>query len=109
MITQEDRKEIIRKGQEDGGRLLTVVDMIYKISIIFNWILAIAGGVATIGCFIAASNMGTTLIGLGVGILICTLLICLTYYVAAVLATHGAKVLVHLLFSNLAIMEDKNQ
>jgi hypothetical protein len=56
-----------------------------------------------------AGNGGAAAFFIGVGILIATAVTCVIQYAAAVLTTHGAKVLVHLLYSNLAIMDQENK
>ena len=110
MITQDERQEIIKKGQEDGKRLFRVAEAIYKGLIILNWIGGLVGLVAAIIIFSNASSAYTptgTMVLMGFGILAGTAIVCIVNYIFAVLMTHGAKVLVHLLFSNLAIMEGK--
>lgn len=108
MITAEERAEIIRIGQADGQRLFTVAEAIYKWLIILNWITAVVGGL--LGAYFLISSITVSYGGggmalMGILVLVGTAIACAVGYAAAVLATHGAKVLVHLLFSNLAIME----
>jgi len=73
-----------------------------------NWITGVAGGVLGLVIFVMAANaggFGAGLVAAGVLVWGVTAFVCAANYVAAVLATHGAKVLVHILFSNLVIME----
>ena len=51
------------------------------------------------------SNFGTEMVVLGIVVFGVTGFVCAANYAVAVLTTHGAKILVHTLFSNLAIME----
>jgi hypothetical protein len=104
VITPTEREEIISKGKEDGARLFKVAEGIYKGLIILNWIGGIVGVILAIVCFSEGAGMG---IPMGLGVLIATAICCIIDYVFAVLMTHGAKVLVHILFANLAIMEEK--
>ena len=98
-MTNDEIKEVISKGQADGATLYRVADALYKVAIVFNWLFGILGIVLT---FVAASNGG---FGPALGVFLVTLLICSLVYAAAVFGSHGAKVVVHLLFSNLAILE----
>ena len=109
MISSAEREEIIKKGTADGQRLFNVSEAIYKILIIFNWIIGVIGGIASIVVMAQAGNAGAVAILIGVGILISTIVTCVIQYAGAVLTTHGAKVLVHLLYSNLAIMNQENK
>jgi len=112
VITQEERLEIVKKGQEDGARLFRVSETIYKGLIILNWICGIVGTLFGFGFFIASSHSyGTdgSMVAMGFGILIATAIGCVVNYVLAVLTTHGAKVLVHILFANLAILGEEKQ
>lgn len=98
-MSNDEIAEVIAKGQADGATLYRVADVLYKVAIAFNWLIGILGTVLT---FVAASKGG---FGPALGVLLVTLLICAIGYAAAVFGSHGAKVVVHILFSNLAILE----
>ncbi len=98
-MTNDEIAEIISKGQADGATLYRVADTLYKIVITFNWLFGILGAVLT---FVAAREGG---FAPALGVFLATLLICAIGYAAAVFGSHGAKVVVHILFSNLAILE----
>lgn len=98
-MTNDEIAEVISKGQKDGGTLYRVSDALYKIAIFFNWIIAIFGLILT---FFAGSKSG---MGVALIVLLCTLLTCAIGYAFAVLGSHVSKVLVHILFSNLAILD----
>lgn len=98
-MTNDEIAEVISKGQADGATLYRVADALYKVAIAFNWLFGILGVVLT---FVAASKGG---FGPALGVFLVTLLICAIGYAAAVFGSHGAKVVVHILFSNLAILE----
>lgn len=108
MISATERAEIITAGQEDGQRLFMVSTAIYKSLIILNYVLGVIGSLAGLGMLIggmAARYGGGTFALAGLAILVVTAVVCAINYAVAVLSTHVAKVLVHLLFANLAIME----
>lgn len=97
-MKENEINEIFAKGQADGVRLFRVSEIIYKVLVVFNWIFAIAGGILSVVIFGSTSAVG------GVVMLLVTITVCAILYAVAVLSTHIAKVLVHILFSNLAIM-----
>lgn len=101
-MTNEEIAEVISKGQEDGATLYRVADALYKVAMAFNWLIGILGVVLT---FVAGSKGG---FGPALGAFLVTVIICAVGYATAVFGSHGAKVLVHILFSNLAIL-DKGQ
>jgi len=105
MITTQEREELVRNAREDGKRLYQVVQSIYKFLITVNWIMGIIGGFS--GLYIIAERYGYGGLFGGITCWVFTAIYCAGTYVFAVLVTHGAKVLVHILFSNLAIMESK--
>lgn len=108
MITSQERDELGRKAREDGKRLFRVVEGIYRYLIALNWVMAALGTLIGV-VFILKGIFQWELSSMipGIFVLIMTLIYCSSLYVFAVLITHGAKVLVHILFSNLAIMESK--
>ena len=101
-MTDNEIAEVIAKGQEDGATLYRVADALYNVAMVFNWLIGIVGIVLT---FIAGSKGG---FGAALGVFLVTVVICAIGYAIAVFGSHGAKVLVHILFSNLAIL-DKGQ
>ena len=98
-MTNEEISELLTKGRQDGVILYKVADAVYRVSVVFNWIVAI------IGISLAVVMGGSVGISAAVGVALLTLIICAAGYACAVLGSHGAKVLVHLLFSNLAILD----
>ena len=104
MLTDDEKLELITKGREDGVRLFTVATSVYKFLIVMNWLAGIGGGLYGFVELLTA-NESMKIACLPIWVL--TALICLVNYSVAVLSTHVAKVLVHLLFANLAIMGDK--
>lgn len=101
MITIEEKSELAQLARQDGKRLFGVVEGIYKYLIVWTWVMGIAGGLVGFVSF----SMGRSGLIAGIVVWLATASACAVNYVFAVLATHGAKVLVHILFSNLAIME----
>jgi hypothetical protein len=87
-----------KKSREDGKRLFSVCDLIYKIAIVCIWFFAIIGA-------IAAFSMINTSPKIGIAIALLVAAICLINYMIAVLMTHVAKVLVHTSFANIGILE----
>ena len=104
MITQQEKDELAQRSRQDGLRLFKVAEGIYKFLITMNWITCIAGVAAAIVAF-AMSDGSSFGVSSGLMILLLTIFACIVNYVVAVLSTHIAKVLVHLLFTNVAIME----
>ena len=98
-MTNDEIAEVVSKGQEDGATLYRVADALYKVAMAFNWLIGILGVVLT---FVVGSKGG---FGPALAVLLVTAVICAMGYAIAVFGSHGAKVLVHILFSNLAILE----
>jgi Na+/melibiose symporter-like transporter len=99
MITSQERDELVRFGREDGRRFYQVVQGIYRFLIIANWVTASFGALFAVILLFQREFFGAVVL------LVSTAFSCAALYIIAVLVTHGAKVLVHILFSNLAIME----
>lgn len=111
MITLDERQEVVKLGQADGTRLFRVSEVVYKVLIILNWITGTLGVVFALAIFATASNSflgSTSEVLLGFVVLVVTAFVCVVNYAFAVLTTHVAKVLVHLLFCNLVILERDN-
>jgi hypothetical protein len=109
-MTMEEKSELAKLSRKDGKRFFSVVEGMYKFMIAMNWVLAIVGGLVALGIVMKGMGEeygGTPVILSGLVLLVATAFVCATNYAVAVLTTHGAKVLVHILFSNLAIMEAK--
>lgn len=98
-MTNDEIAEVISKGQEDGATLYRVADALYRVAMAFIWLIGILGVILT---FVAGSEGG---FGPALGVFLVTVIICAIGYAAAVFGSHGAKVLVHILFSNLAILD----
>lgn len=98
-MTNEELQELMDKGKQDGVQLFKVANAIYKVSIILNFIIAIAG-VILFAVAINSAGFGPAL-----AVAIVTAAICTIGYALAVLGSNSAKVLVHLLFSNLALLQ----
>lgn len=98
-MTNDEIKELMIKGQNDGAQLFRVADAIYKVNLFFIFIIAIIGAVLF---FVAMNRSG---FGSALAVVLATTAVCAIAYAIAVLGSNGAKVLVHLLFSNLAILE----
>lgn len=99
-MTNEEIAEVISKGQQDGAKLYRVADWLYKIFIIFNWIFGILGAILVV---VAINTKGSE--GLALVVLFGTVIICFAGYVTAVMGSNTLKVLVDILFSNLAILD----
>lgn len=95
----EEINELMAKGQQDGVQLFAVANALYKVSMA---LVAIIGFAGVILFFVALNNAG---FGPALGVAIVTAAICAIGYAIAVMGSNGAKVLVHLLFSNLAILD----
>ena len=98
-MTNEEITELMVKGKQDGAQLYTVENALYKVSIIFVVVIGLAG------FFLFFITFGSSGIGPAIAVAIGTATICAIGYAFSVLAYNGAKVIVHLLFSNLAILE----
>ena len=98
-MEDEEINELMAKGQQDGAKLFAVANAIFKVSIA---LVAVIGFAGVILFFVALSNAG---FGPALAVAIATATICAVGYALAVLGSNGAKVIVHLLFSNLAILE----
>lgn len=98
-MTNDEIAEVVLKGQEDGIKLYRLADALYKVAMAFNWLIGILGLMLT---FVAGSKEG---FGPALGVFLVTIILCAIGYAAAVFGSHGAKVLVHVLFSNLAIID----
>jgi len=110
MITIEEKAELAKLSREDGKRFYGVVEGMYRFMIIVNWVTAVTGGLLGLGLVMKGMGErygGTGTVATGVVVLVVTAFACAANYSVAVLTTHGAKILVHILFSNLAIMEEK--
>lgn len=107
MAERAQMDEIIARGREDGAKLFKVATGIYRILIFFNWIVGVAGVLVSLAIFSQASGnsiSGGSFAAMGFATLVGTAVVCLINYAFAVLSTHGAKVLVHILFANLALL-----
>jgi hypothetical protein len=102
-MTNDEMKEIIVKGQEDGAQLFRVANAVYQVSMALVIIIAAAG----VLLFFVAMNSGG--FGPALGVAIATAAICAVGYAGAVLGSNGAKVLVHILFTNMAILEKSSK
>lgn len=91
--------ELMSKSRQDGAQLFAVADAIYKVSIFILILIGIAGLVLF---FVAFSAGG---LGPALAVAIGTAAICAIGYALSVLGSNLAKVIVHLLFSNLAILQ----
>lgn len=98
-MTNDEMKEIVVKGQQDGAQLFRVANAIYQVSMAFNILIGAAG---VLLFFVAITSAG---FGPALGVAIATAAICAIGYAGAVLGSNGAKVLVHILFTNMAILE----
>jgi hypothetical protein len=98
-MTNEEIAEVILKGQGDGATLYRVADALYKVAMVFNWLIGIIGVVLT---FVAGKIGGFEP---ALGVFLATVVICCIGYAVAVFGSHVSKVLVHILFSNLAILD----
>jgi len=101
-------QEISHQSREDGERLYRVATSIYKVWIILIFIAGGIGILASVGIMLASMgsySFHVEFIFMGLGMLIATAIFCALNYAAAVLSTHFAKVLVHQLFTNLALLE----
>lgn len=103
MITPEERKEIIVKGQADGAKLFGVAEALYNILYALTWVVGIAGG----GMFVMSIPQGN--LAVSIGIVVVTAIVCTASYASAVLCANTIKVLVHILFSNLALLSEEKK
>lgn len=109
MINVQEQQELIKFSREDGKRLYTVSEWIYRTIIVINKISACVGAIISIIVIIKGiSNInygGGYFLLLGLLTAFSTFIFCFGLYILAVLVTHITKILVHILFSNVAIME----
>ena len=97
-----DINEIVEKGKTDGRDLYRAVNFLHKLGNIIIAILTIA---ALIFSFYTLTNEG--FLGFILIVLISALVISVVYAIHLI-TTNIAKVLVHTLFSNLAILSTIN-
>lgn len=109
-------KQIATNSREDGKRLYLVATTIYKIWILMIRIVGVLGALTAMGMLFNAmpsnrpnmfgQNEFNYMMGLtSLSVAVVTAIFCALNYVAAVLITHGSKVLVHVLYTNLAVLE----
>jgi len=98
-LSQTELDEIFKKSQEDGSKLYSTVDSLHKFSQI---IIGLIGLIGVVAGFALMSNV-TFLAGLIVIFL--TIALCLFMYLVQIVLSNSMKVLVHILFSNLAILK----
>ena len=101
----DDMKSLSEKTREDGGRLFAVSEWLFKAGMTVIWVIAIVAGIATI----ALISQGSFGIGMGLILALAATALCFFIYIVTVLSTHVAKVLVHLSFSNIALLEHFNE
>jgi len=94
-----DLESLAQKTREDGARLFGVCELIYKISLVFLWLLGIIGVILTIFILSQIGFIAALATGLSFAFII------LIGYAFAVLTTHVSKVLVHTSFASIAIAE----
>jgi hypothetical protein len=94
-----DLESLAQKTREDGARLFGVCELIYKISLVFLWLLGIIGVILTIFILSQIGFIAALATGLSFAFFI------LIGYAFAVLTTHVSKVLVHTSFASIAIAE----
>ncbi|WP_295553018.1 hypothetical protein [Limnohabitans sp. Rim8] len=102
-LLQKDIDELFLKSKEDGSRLYATADSLHKL---FQKLLIFVGAIGVIIGFIAMEKM--TFFA-GVIIITITLAICFLIYMLQIIVTNSSKVLVHILFTNLAILEKEKQ
>jgi len=98
MANQQEIEDLLRKGKEDGTKLSKAADTIYTWLVVLNWLTAIGG---LFGGIAVGGLMGP---GYAFLVLATVALVCVLEYALAVLSTHGAKVLVHILNCRLATL-----
>lgn len=101
-MEHSDLQELLNKGKEDGAKLYLVADALHKLAITVIAILAIVGLIAG---FAAMQNAGFVA---GVVVFALVSVLCLLLYAFDVIITNTSKVLVHILFANLAVVERKS-
>ena len=100
-MTNEELQELVDKGRADGAQLFAVADAVYKTSLV---VISIVGAAGVISIFTTLWDRGIIPALLAFA---ATVAICATAYALAVLGANGSKVLVHLLMSNLALLENQ--
>lgn len=98
-MTNDEIAEVISKGQNDGATLYRVVDALYHAALIFTFVIGAAGVVLTFTA-VSNGNEGQALVAFFVTTVICAIL-----YAVIVIGSHSLKVLVHILFANLVILD----
>ncbi len=98
-IIEKDLKEIFEKGQEDGSKLYATADSLHKLS---ERILILFGIIGVI-CGIAIMDQLTIIAG--VIVIAITLALCALIHMIQIIITNSSKVLVHILFTNLALLK----
>lgn len=98
-MEKSDIEELMRKGRSDGAKLYSVADALHKLCSLLIGLVAVVGVVAS---FAAMTNAGFVA---GAIVFIATTVLCMLLYAADVVLTNSSKVLVHLLFSNLVLID----
>jgi hypothetical protein len=104
-IPKEELKEIFDKSKEDGAKLYSTADSLHKLS---QRILILIGIIGVVSGFGIMQNVTIAAGFIVIGI---TLAFCAIMHMIQIVITNSSKVLVHILFTNLAIInkEEKNE
>jgi hypothetical protein len=102
-LPKEDIDELFLKSKEDGSKLYATADSLHKL---FQRILILVGAIGIIIGLIAMQEM--TFLA-GIIIIAITLAFCFLVHMIQIVVTNSSKVLVHILFTNLAILEKAKQ
>ena len=104
-LPKDELEEIFEKSKKDGAKLYTTADSLHKFS---QKILILIGIIGVIAGFGVMENL--TVIA-GIIVIGITLAFCAIMHMIQIVITNSSKVLVHILFTNLAIIkkEEKNE
>jgi hypothetical protein len=91
---------LIAKSKEDGQKLYKAVDSLNKIFTLFLSLLIILGIIAGI-LMINAVNIVAGLV-----VMVATIAVSFIFYLTQMVVANSAKVLVHILFSNIAKIKE---
>lgn len=107
----QEIEELFDKGLSDGQLLYKTTTFIYQVGIVGMAILAALGVIACVVTLFVVSNLSTPALGVFAAACLLALvgLSLVAFYVGLVCLTHALRTIVHILFSNLMILERTGQ
>jgi hypothetical protein len=102
-LSQTELDEIFKKSQQDGSKLYSTVDSLHKFSQIIIGLIGLIGVIAGFGVMSNANFLA------GLVVIFLTIALCIFMYMIQIVLSNSSKVLVHILFCNLAILKKESK